>query len=410
MNITKDISIGVKENFLKKEAVNIKEKIKKNDEKNPILKISKNSFEIDNGEKVCLNNNIHNNLDIFDDTFIPECQNFVIKFYASTAEYLKKTEQYYNINKNCYQSNNFIPKKRVDLTQNEDEYTSIGVNDNNDNNFFNSNYENKKMSKNADYYNYNNNNNYLFNNNKKSDLFCEQNIITNNTINKSNINNTNNYINVNINVNTIDIKKISIDEINYPPFIPSNLSNKNETKTENLKGIEEENIDKESSSESLKNSNNIPNKTKNEVNLDKGEINRKSSSDNSEYLIEMFGRKGWICILCNNFNYETRVKCNRCGVMKKPKKIINKKLKDELNNKDKNNKKGDWICTNCKNLNYSFRTVCNRCKFPKFFLLVNNPVTHKNELNINNSNYNCPVYCFSPSIIVFNNVPNVFIK
>ena len=73
-------------------------------------------------------------------------------------------------------------------------------------------------------------------------------------------------------------------------------------------------------------------------------------------------------------------------------------------------KKGDWICTNCKNLNYSFRTVCNRCKYPKFFLLVNNPITHRNELNINNSNYNCPVYCFSPSIIVFNNIPNVFIK
>ena len=143
MNIIKDISIGAKENFLKKEAANIKEKIKKNDEKNQILKISKNSFEIENGEKVCLNNNIHNNLEEFDDTFIPECQNFVIKFYASTAEYLKKTEQYYNIHKNCYQSNNFIPKKRVDLTRNEDEYTSIDVNDNNDNNFFNSNYENK---------------------------------------------------------------------------------------------------------------------------------------------------------------------------------------------------------------------------------------------------------------------------
>jgi hypothetical protein len=169
-------------------------------------------------------------------------------------------------------------------------------------------------------------------------------------------------------------------------------------------------VDKESSSDSLKNSTYILNKIKNDIHLDKSENNIKSSSDNTEYLVEMFGRKGWICILCNNFNYETRVKCNRCGVMKKPKKIINKKIKEEINIKDKNNKKGDWICNNCNNLNYSFRTVCNRCKFPKFFLLVNNPITHKNELNINNSNYNCPVYCFSPSIIVFNNLPNVFIK
>ena len=72
---------------MKKEAVNIKEKIKKNDEKNQILQISKNSFEIENGEKVCLNNNFHNNLEEFDDTFIPDCQNFVLKFYASTAEH-----------------------------------------------------------------------------------------------------------------------------------------------------------------------------------------------------------------------------------------------------------------------------------------------------------------------------------
>jgi hypothetical protein len=39
-----------------------------------------------------------------------------------------------------------------------------------------------------------------------------------------------------------------------------------------------------------------------------------------EYTIEMFGRRGWICDLCNNFNYDTRKKCNRCHILKKPKK------------------------------------------------------------------------------------------
>ena len=38
-----------------------------------------------------------------------------------------------------------------------------------------------------------------------------------------------------------------------------------------------------------------------------------------DYTIEMFGRRGWICELCNNFNYETRKKCNRCHINKKPK-------------------------------------------------------------------------------------------
>ncbi|MCQ2820384.1 MAG: hypothetical protein MJ252_24225 [archaeon] len=40
-----------------------------------------------------------------------------------------------------------------------------------------------------------------------------------------------------------------------------------------------------------------------------------------EYITEMFGRKGWICGCCNNFNYYTRNKCNRCSLPKTPKKI-----------------------------------------------------------------------------------------
>ena len=44
----------------------------------------------------------------------------------------------------------------------------------------------------------------------------------------------------------------------------------------------------------------------------------------------MFGRRGWICLDCNNFNYESRNKCNRCGTIKNPKKINN-------NNNNNNN-------------------------------------------------------------------------
>ena len=81
-----------------------------------------------------------------------------------------------------------------------------------------------------------------------------------------------------------------------------------------------------------------------------------------DYTIEMFGRRGWICELCNNFNYETRKKCNRCHINKKPKKI-NSYL---LSEKNKNiNHKNDWHCPSCGNFNYSFRIVCNRCQKKK---------------------------------------------
>jgi len=121
-----------------------------------------------------------------------------------------------------------------------------------------------------------------------------------------------------------------------------------------------------------------------------------------EYLVEMFGRKGWICKLCNNFNYETRNKCNRCGIIKKPKRIVDLKQKmDNIGMKERSNKKGDWICINCRNLNYSFRTFCNRCKIPK----INNYLNANNLLRIEEINNlkKYPIYSFSPSIIFINN-------
>ena len=111
---------------------------------------------------------------------------------------------------------------------------------------------------------------------------------------------------------------------------------------------------------------------------------------------EMKGKKGWICHFCNNFNYENRVKCNRCKRNKSPKinkskkcnnnnknlniNIDNNKINDIKNNNstssfiisnDKKSQKyfseriGDWVCFSCKNLNFAFRKVCNRCQIPK---------------------------------------------
>ena len=99
--------------------------------------------------------------------------------------------------------------------------------------------------------------------------------------------------------------------------------------------------------------------------------------------IEMNGKKGWICCFCNNFNYENRIKCNRCQRNKNPKilkknnnnnveykKLINPITSFIINNNKKSQKHfseriGDWTCFSCKNLNFTFRNVCNRCKLPK---------------------------------------------
>ena len=76
----------------------------------------------------------------------------------------------------------------------------------------------------------------------------------------------------------------------------------------------------------------------------------------------MFGRRGWICDLCNNFNYLGRKKCNRCHMLKKPRKI------DEFYQTKLNNSLGQnnyWTCECCGNSNYLFRFVCYRCKAKK---------------------------------------------
>ena len=54
------------------------------------------------------------------------------------------------------------------------------------------------------------------------------------------------------------------------------------------------------------------------------EKKKKSKKNKTKIMnfLEMFGRRGWICEDCNNFNYESRNKCYRCGIPKKPKKII----------------------------------------------------------------------------------------
>ena len=109
--------------------------------------------------------------------------------------------------------------------------------------------------------------------------------------------------------------------------------------------------------------NNVSN---NNMKQKKKKSKKKKKKEKDEFTIEMFGRRGWICEQCNNFNYDSRHKCNRCGIPKQP-KVINSSLNlVNLNNGNENDShKGDWCCKNCNNLNYAFRLVCNRCQMPK---------------------------------------------
>ena len=106
-----------------------------------------------------------------------------------------------------------------------------------------------------------------------------------------------------------------------------------------------------------------PEQRKSSVNEEKKK--RKKKKKNDGITIEMFGRRGWICEQCNNFNYESRSKCNRCGVVKQPVLVSDMFSKDEIKRNNKCDRKGDWCCHNCNNLNFAFRSICNRCQMKK---------------------------------------------
>ena len=165
--------------------------------------------------------------------------------------------------------------------------------------------------------------------------------------------------------------------INCPSFIPSNFNNK-----------EKENI--------ISESNAIQNKDEVKNNCKENELKE------DEYCIEMFGKKGWVCIICNNFNFETRIKCNRCKRLKNPKKIesIKCKIKKELD--ANNDEDSDWICPKCQNLNYSFRTICNRCKAPRIDKFLVKPIIFNNIVRYSPK--------LIPSYIFLNNVPNIYLN
>ena len=343
----------------------------------------------------------------YDDLSIYKNNNSIISYFYKTAMHLKNSNENKKYISMMVKSKNYIPKIQYNFLERN------RINDNNYNEKYINNYQsiNNKCKFDLDKSNVYNNElkiSYISEYNKEFNVGQRLNLginkVSNNINSKSN---SGNYLpegkekkNNNWHLGNINNKfERHINIINCPPFIPSNsnIQKNNYTSGESIDSLSK---DKESDSTSE-----ISEKREEEENNFEMFNKTKQNTEKFEYLVEMFGRKGWICKLCNNFNYETRSKCNRCGIIKKPKKIVDLKQKVGNNEtKERNNKKGDWVCVNCRNFNYSFRTFCNRCKIPKNSIYINDTNFFGGQ-NINNFQ-NHQIYSISPSIFIFNNVQN----
>ena len=131
----------------------------------------------------------------------------------------------------------------------------------------------------------------------------------------------------------------------------------------------------------------------NKIEIPKEKENEKiivKEMEKEEYVFEKFGKLGWECEKCNNFNFESRTICNRCEAPKQPKSLEQIKLENELKSGERKKKplierKGDWQCPLCHNLNFAFRVSCNRCKLPKEMYLNFTMKQQKMNENMNNN-------------------------
>ena len=187
-----------------------------------------------------------------------------------------------------------------------------------------------------------------------------------------------------------------------------NIKKDEEKLNESLKEKEEEKI-KEINNEFVKEEKKIEIK----IEPQKGKDNYKEM-DKEEYVFEKFGKLGWECEICNNFNFESRTICNRCEAPKQPKSLEQIKLENEQKSGEKKKKplierKGDWQCPLCHNLNFAFRVSCNRCKLPKEMYLNMSMKQQKINENINNNlnNQNNFIPQIPKNQIINNNGPQL---
>ena len=347
------------------------------------------------------------NINFFNNYFSNQQGCDIMSYYYTTQKYFLNSEEDLKIFSFKKESRNFIKKTKLNdfyRKENKNNYNYNGDYINNLDKLNNCIYENKiNLFDNKNYNDIRLANNYFFGNNlylcnntaskSQNIIYNNKGIFINNNDEKNSPNNFCDLSKLNVNNNNNLYKNI-INPINCPPFIPSNYPKKEKDEFFRKKSEDSLSKDKESDSTSA-----ISEKREEEIqNESVKKIHKKRNTEKNEageYLVEMFGRRGWICKLCNNFNYETRIKCNRCGILKKPKKIMDIRKKSE----EEHNKEGDWRCMHCKNLNYSFRTLCNRCKIPKMIPFINN----NNNFNQFVNQVNLPIFQIPSSLFALQN-------
>lgn len=211
----------------------------------------------------------------------------------------------------------------------------------NSDHFLNYNFNNqpKIQGSNTNYRNMNAN--FKYGGNNINDLFSLNNLGNMGNLLNSNTNKQNNY---NFNNNANNKNFFELDGMNNMNV--NNMTNHNIGLFQQFNQNNNNNQNLFQQQMNLGNSNNIDSLVQN--------------LNPEDYLFEKFGKKGWQCEDCNNFNFETRQKCNKCHIPIKP-KLVNKNKREELGMGDDKKKKqlkerkGDWICTNCRNLNFTFR-------------------------------------------------------
>ena len=351
------------------------------------------------------------NINFFNNFFSNQQGCDIMSYYYTTQKYFLNSEEDLKIFSFKKESRNFIKKTKLNdfyRKENKNNYNYNGDYINNLDKLNNCIYENKiNLFDNKNYNDIRLANNYFFGNNlylcnntaskSQNIIYNNKGIFINNNDEKNSPNNFCDLSKLNVNNNNNLYKNI-INPINCPPFIPSNYPKKEKDEFFRKKSEDSLSKDKESDSTSA-----ISEKREEEIqNESVKKIHKKRNTEKNEageYLVEMFGRRGWICKLCNNFNYETRIKCNRCGILKKPKKIMDIRKKSE----EEHNKEGDWRCMHCKNLNYSFRTLCNRCKIPKMIPFINN----NNNFNQFVNQVNLPIFQIPSSLFALQNGKNI---
>jgi hypothetical protein len=268
--------------------------------------------------------------------------NEMISYFYSTAQYLKHSNEYNSIHLSMLNSKNYIPKIVFQKKQYKEEYENYNtkkddfIYNKKDNNFNFNNFEQKV----------NEDNNKVFLNNKyiNRNYLSNENALLNIKIGNDLIYNNPPCINIDEEKNISNGSyKLFDNNKNYPIFIPSKYKKKQNKNSPINSNYSEKTEPTSSVSEKGENKSNFT--------YHKNGKNLPQKNNEDEYLTQMFGKMGWICALCNNFNYQSRNKCNRCGALKKPKKILNA-----------DNTKNSWICMNCKNFNNPFNNVCSRCK------------------------------------------------